>query len=92
MTWHVAHDSAHRRFETTVEGEHCTLDYALDGTTMIIEHVVVPDPVSRRGIAAALTRAALEHARENGWRVVPRCPYAEYFVREHPEWSGLIAG
>lgn len=91
MSWDIAHDVARRRFETTVDGEVCTLDYTLDGATMVIEHVVVPDPVARRGIAAALMQAALEHARASGWRVVPECPYAAYFVREHPEWSGLIA-
>ena len=91
MTWVITHDAARRRFETTVEGEHCTLDYALDGATMIVAHVVVPDPVARRGIAGALMQAALEHARASGWRVVPQCPYAAYFVREHPEWAAVVA-
>ena len=91
MMWDIAHDPVRHRFETTVEGERCRLDYVPEGATMIIAHVVVPESVGRRGIAAALMRAALEHARESGWHVVAQCPYAEYFMREHPEWSDLIA-
>ena len=90
MTPDIAHDTTRHRFETTIDGEHCTLDYQLDGDTMTITHVVVPDRVSGRGIAAALMRAALESAREHGWHVVPECPYAAYYVKENPEWSGLI--
>jgi predicted GNAT family acetyltransferase len=91
MTPVIAHDAAGHRFETTVEGEHCVLEYEIGGRTMTITHVSVPDPVSRRGIAAALMRDALETARQRGWQVVPSCPYAAYFLKENPEWSGLIA-
>ena len=59
MSWDIAHDAAGRRFETRVDGELCTLDYELDGDTMRITHVIVPDAVGHRGIAGALTKAAL---------------------------------
>jgi len=101
MTFDVTHDRTNRRFETHVEGQHCVLDYdVLDdnvleykrsGDTMIIVHVIVPDPVGGRGIAAALTKAALETARTEGWRVVPQCPYAAVYVQRHPMYSDLIA-
>jgi predicted GNAT family acetyltransferase len=51
----------------------------------------VPDPVSGRGIAASLTKAALTHARVAGWRVIPQCPYAAVYVQRHPEWSDILA-
>lgn len=91
MTPAIAHDIAGHRFETTVEGEHCVLEYEVDDRTMTITHVSVPDPVSRRGIAATLMRAALASARRRGWQVVPECPYAAYFLKENPEWAGLVA-
>ena len=91
MKWAIAHDAAHRRFETTAEGEHCTLDYELDGNTMTITHVFVPDPVTGRGIAAALTDAALAHARTAGWRVIPQCPYAVAYVQRHPGWADVLS-
>jgi predicted GNAT family acetyltransferase len=92
MSFDVAHDEARRRFEAIVDGEHCTLDYELSGGIMTIAHTRVPDAVGHRGIAAALMEAALAHARATGWRVVPRCSYAEHYLGEHPEWSDVLAG
>jgi uncharacterized protein len=91
MTPHITHDAANRRFEAIVEGNLCTLDYELAGTTMTITHTRVPEPVEGRGIAAALMHAALEHARASRWRVVPQCRYATYYLMRHPEWSDLRA-
>jgi len=91
MSWEITRDAARRRFETRVEVELCTLDYELDAGTMAITHVNVPDAVARRGIAAALTEAALLHARASGWRVIAQCPYAAWYVREHPEWTSILA-
>lgn len=91
MSWDIAHDAARRRFETRVGNELCTLDYGLDGDTMTIAHVNVPDAVSGRGIAAALTEAALSHARSCRWRVIAQCAYAAWYLREHPEWAGVLA-
>jgi len=91
MTPDIDHDRARHRFETEVEGERCTLDYELNGNTMVITHVNVPDPVSGRGIAAALTKAALTHARAAGWRVIPQCPYAAVYVQRHRDWSDILA-
>jgi predicted GNAT family acetyltransferase len=92
MTPEVAHDAAARRFEAVVEGQHCTLDYDLDGTTMTITHTRVPEPVAGRGIAAALMEAALAHARASGWRVVPRCSYAVAYLGRHREWADVLPG
>jgi predicted GNAT family acetyltransferase len=57
---------------------------------MTITHVRVPDPIAGRGIAGDLTAAALAEARREGWRVVPQCPYADAYMRRHPQWSDLL--
>jgi len=90
MSFDVTHDGAARRFETRVEGEHCTLDYDLGGGVMTITHVIVPEPVGNRGIAAALTEAALSYARAHGLRVAPRCPYAAAYVARHRQWADIV--
>lgn len=91
MTPKVSQDAAAHRFETTVEGEQATLDYTLDGATMTIAHIHVPEAIAHHGVAAALMRAALEAARSHGWRVVAHCPYAAFYLRQHLEWSDLVA-
>ncbi len=87
----VAHLAEKQRFEVHVEGVRCVLDYHLTGTTMTISHTGVPSAVGGRGIAAALTRAALDHARSAGWKVVPACSYAARYLAQHPEYADLVA-
>lgn len=79
------------RFLITLDGHEAELVYALRGNQMVIEHTGVPEAIGGRGVAAALVRAALEHARAQGWRVVPACSYSAAYVRKHPEYADLLA-
>ncbi|HET6587508.1 MAG TPA: GNAT family N-acetyltransferase, partial [Oleiagrimonas sp.] len=65
-------------------------DYRLRDGVMTITHTGVPEVIGGRGIAASLTRFALETARREGWKVVPACSYAAVFIRRHPEFCDLV--
>jgi predicted GNAT family acetyltransferase len=80
----INHDTAAHRFSTAVDGERAVLDYTLAANVMTITHTEVPAPIEGRGIAAQLTRKALDVARERGWRVVPACSYAASYLARHP--------
>jgi predicted GNAT family acetyltransferase len=86
----IRHDSDARRFETTVDGNACILEYRLADGIMTITHTEVPPAVAGRGIAGILTRAAFDRARHEGWRVVPACAYAAAWVRRHREVADLL--
>lgn len=86
----VTHDSAQSRFTATVDGVLCVLDYQLHNGAMAIVHTGVPSQVGGRGIAADLTKVALDSARANGWKVRPLCSYAAVYVRRHPEYNDLL--
>jgi len=91
MSLEVAHEPESSRFVAEADGHTCVLDYQLDGTSMTIVHTGVPAAVGGRGIAADLTRTALETARERGWKVIPVCSYAAVYLRRHPEYEDLLA-
>lgn len=91
MSPDIQHDRNRHRFEARVEGVACVLDYLLDQHVMTVTHTVVPQAVGGRGIAADLTREAMETARREGWKVVPACSYAEAWMRRHPEYADLRA-
>ncbi|RUL69580.1 GNAT family N-acetyltransferase [Dyella choica] len=91
MTPEIRHLAAGHRFETTVEGVVCELEYSLRGPVMTITHTGVPEQVGGRGIAGELVRTALETARREGWRVVPACSYAKLWMERHPVFSDLRA-
>jgi len=77
------------RFEITVDGHLCILEFELDGDVIHMNHVRVPKAVGGRGIAGDLTRHALDHARSQGWKVVPNCPYVARWIERHPEYQSL---
>jgi predicted GNAT family acetyltransferase len=91
MSFQIRHDPATQRFDTQVDGHPCALDYRLGDGVMTITHTGVPTPVEGRGIASALTRAAVEAARAEGWKVAPACSYASSWMRRHPEFADLLA-
>ena len=87
----VTHDASSQNFTCAVDGQRCVLDYVLLGTTMTITHTGVPAAVGGRGIASALTLAAMDTARREGWQVVPACSYAALWLRRHPDYAHLQA-
>lgn len=91
MSFAIQHDSRAHRFHVDVEAAHCVLDYTLDSGVMTITHTEVPAKVGGRGIASELVRAALEHARDEGWKVVPQCSYAAAWMQRRPAYADLLA-
>ena len=86
----IAHDVARSSFEARVDGGVAECVYRLQGGVMNIVHTEVPPASEGRGIAAALVRAALAHARAHGLRVRPSCSYVRTYMRRHPETQDLL--
>ncbi len=91
MQLDVRHHPEDDRFAAEVDGHRCVLDYRLADRVMTMTRVYVPPPVEGRGIASRLTRYALDHCREHGFRVVPRCPYVAAWIRRHDDYADLVS-
>lgn len=87
----AVHNRTEQQFEISIGQALCILQYRIAAGKMIVYHTEVPAPFERRGLAARLTRAALEYARSENLKVEPRCPYTAYFLRKHTGYSDLIA-
>lgn len=88
MTSHtIEHDPVTGVFLTVVDGHQAQLEYHREGSTMVITHTGVPDPIGGRGIAGELVRAAFDYARAQGWHVRPKCSYAAAWAERHPEYN-----
>jgi uncharacterized protein len=86
----VFHNVAQQRFELRFGDALCLLDYRLSPGKLVIYHTEVPQPVERLGLAARMTRAALEFARSENLQVEPRCPYTAAFIHKNPEFADLL--
>ncbi len=81
----IVHDAGAQRFSAEVDGHRAELDYTNTGRVMTITHTRVAPEIRSRGLAAELMRAALGHARREGWSVDPECSYAAAYLRKHPQ-------
>jgi len=86
----IHYDAAAMRFHAAVDGGEAECVYRLAGDLMNIVHTEVPPQAEGRGIAAALVRTALAHARAMGWRVRPSCSYVRSYMRRHLDTQDLL--
>ena len=54
-------------------------------------HTGVPKAIGGRGVGKALIQAMVEDARQNGYRVVPSCPFVAKLFERKPEWANDVA-
>jgi len=87
----IRHNVADRRFEATVGNLLARADYQLTGDVMRLYHTEVPPALEGRGIAGALVKTALAHARAAHLKVEPACGYVRAYMKRHPETHELLA-
>ena len=78
----VSHNEQAGSFEVFVDGHRAHLDYRkVDENTLDYCHTYVPNELRGKGLAAVVTAAALDYARENGLTVIPSCSYVEVYMK-----------
>jgi hypothetical protein len=87
----VTHNSEEQRFEMNVKGELAVITYRRSPGVISLDHTGVPVPIEGHGVAAKLTRAALDFARAESLRVVPACSFVAAFVQKHSEYQDLVS-
>jgi len=86
----VSHDPARRTFTARIDGQDAYLRYLPAGDGVLdYASTFVPEILRGRGIASALVRQALDHARAEGCRIIPSCWFVRDFVVKHPEYADL---
>ncbi|MFL6244459.1 MAG: GNAT family N-acetyltransferase [Thermoanaerobaculia bacterium] len=92
MTYDIRNNESESQFETTVDGHRAIAAYDLEEPNRIVfTHTEVPEALAGRGIAGAIVKFGLDHAREKKLTVVPQCSYVAAFVKRHAEYQDLVA-
>lgn len=84
------HNSPLQRFELQAEGGLAFASYVREGSRVIFDHTYVPDAFRGKGVAAMLVRVALEEARQQHWKIIPRCSYVAAFIERNPVYADLV--
>ena len=91
MNSQVQHEKSAQRFAVELDGATAVLSYKEEGDTIYLVHTEVPAEMEGKGIGGQLAKTALNYARENHLKVVPRCPFVASYVQRHPEYQDLVA-
>ncbi len=87
----VLDDDLGHRLTINLDSGVAELVYRVDDRHLTIVHTEVPEQMRGRGIGGRLVRAALERAEAEGLSVVPLCPYARKWLRDHPEQARTVS-
>lgn len=61
----------------------------LDDDTMVIEHTIVDEQFNGQGIGRKLVDAGVQFAREEDYKIIPQCPYANAVFKKTPEYADV---
>jgi uncharacterized protein len=64
-------------------GAEAELVYHLHGDRLVLIHTEVPDELAGQGIGGSLVEAAVRRARADRLTLVPWCPFARRWLRDH---------
>ena len=86
-------NDARHRFEIEVDGKVAgSMTYRPRGEALELVHTEVGPEYQGQGLAARLTRFALDQARAAGQKVIPSCAYVAAYLQRHPQDQDLVAG
>lgn len=91
MELDIIHNEDDSQFEAIIEDLTAFVQYHQIGEDQIaILSTQVPKELEGRGIAAAITKFALDYAQEKGLKVQPICSYTVAYITRHPEYQSLV--
>lgn len=79
------------RFELTRDGELVSFaDYRRRGTSVVVPHVETLVQHRGQGCGGRLMAGIVEILRLQGRSIVPQCPFAAAYLRDHPDDGDVV--
>ncbi|WP_340588140.1 GNAT family N-acetyltransferase [Erythrobacter alti] len=89
----VTDETTHGAYRADVDGTDtkAELTWKARGNARIADHTFTPPAARGQGIAAQLVEKMIADAREQGFTIVPQCPYVAALFRKNPDWADVRA-
>ncbi len=86
----VVNNSAHHRFELTVEGHLAATYYKIVGDVITFIHTEVPSELSGKGVGSKLVKGALDQVRALGLKVIAECAFVKAYIEKNGQYADLL--
>ena len=86
-------ETTHGAYRANVEGSDrkAELTWRAAGEARVADHTFTPPEARGQGIAQKLVERMVADAREQGFAIVPQCPYVDALFRRHADWADVLA-
>lgn len=72
------------------DGSLAYLQYEFRENAVALTHTEVPPQIAGRGLAGALTKAALEYAEGAELPVIPECGFVVAYIKRNPQYLNIV--
>lgn len=80
------------RFTVNENGEELGfISFIEEDDVMTIDHTEVSPQLKGQGAGKKLVERAVQHARDEGKKVVPQCTFAKSVIDQNPEFQDVLA-
>lgn len=80
------------RYVAGPDGDAAELTFSITSPTLrIADHTGVPASLRGTGIGQRMVERFVQDAREQGFKIVPLCPFVNAQRRRHPEWADAFS-
>lgn len=55
-----------------------------------LTHTEVPQAYAGQGIGSKLIGQTLQYIKDQGWSLIPLCPFVAKYLQRHPQWKTLV--
>lgn len=73
-----------------LDGAKASLAFHVEDKVMYLDSTYTPPQFRGMGIGGELVKASIEHARKNGFTIVPVCSFAVDYFEKHLEYSEIL--
>ncbi|MTD31438.1 GNAT family N-acetyltransferase [Planomicrobium sp. YIM 101495] len=81
------------RFTVNENGEELGfISFIEEDDVMTIDHTEVSPQLKGQGAGKKLVERAVQHARDEGKKVIPQCAFAKSVIEQNPEFQDVLAG
>ncbi|GGD61127.1 N-acetyltransferase [Erythrobacter arachoides] len=89
----VTDETTHGAYRMAVTGSdrQAELTWRAKGEARVADHTYTPTEARGQGIAQKLVERMVADARDQGFTIVPQCPYVDALFRRHADWADVLA-